>query len=143
MSEESPKKITIDLTSCVGRYCIKEVDGIKINKKIFNAIKSGQSVVLNFNNIIVCSGEFLNASVGRLLGDFDINTINKTVKFIIPRDKKILKETIQLVLSNSDTYYNNEKHRKKLTAAYKKHQEKLKKDTVKANAKKKTAKSKT
>lgn len=62
---------TVQISKIVGGgICVAASDGNKVHDEILAAFKSGNRVVLSFQNVTRMTTAFLNAAVGQLYGEY-------------------------------------------------------------------------
>ena len=100
----------IEVLDLIGEDCITMEDGQKVYDIVFPALKQNQKIELNFSGVEVFSSPFFNVAIGRLLKDFNRDSLNGLLSFkeITPEGLALLK----LVIKNSTQYYSDEQYRK-------------------------------
>jgi len=113
------KEIKINIYNEVGgKAAVSDSDGQKIFEKIDNALKSGNSVVLDFINIDMLITAFLNTAIGQLYKEsYSVEFLKTNVKTI--NMKKEDKDILRTVLIRAKEYYQNPEYKAKLDEALK------------------------
>ncbi|PJF36065.1 MAG: hypothetical protein CUN49_07395 [Candidatus Thermofonsia Clade 1 bacterium] len=111
----------IQLAEQIGKYCVTVQDGQRVYAQIYPLLKAAQPVQLDFAGVQVVASPFLNVAVGRLLRDFDSETLNKLLKFenLAVGFKPILRRVIE----NAKRYYADPKYREAVEAVITKREE--------------------
>lgn len=93
----------IGVKSLAGENCLTFESGEKVYELIFSQLRDGKAVHLDFEGVRIFASPFFNAAVGRLLKDFDSDTLNLLVKIenINPVGLHVLRQ----VIKNSSQYY--------------------------------------
>lgn len=116
-------------------YGLTMFQGLRLYKILFEELKKNNSITIDFYGIRVCSSEFLENAIGRLLMDFKKEYLFDNLKYIFHSEHDKLKSSIGAIIINAERYYTDEKHRKKLDAAYKKYDLKNKRKVKDGNKK--------
>lgn len=90
----------------IGEYCITLEDGQKVYDLIHPQLVDGSSVELDFTGVKVFASPFFNFAIGQLLGDIQVDHLNRLVKFtnLNAVGTGVLKRVIQ----NAKRYYSDE-----------------------------------
>lgn len=101
-----------------GSAAVSDTDGQKVFEKINKALKTGNSVILDFVNIDMVISAFLNTAVGQLYKEnYSVEFLRNNVKTINMNkdDRKIL----ATVLKRAKEYYQDPEYKEKLDEALK------------------------
>lgn len=108
----------ISLNQNVGTpYLVAVEDGLKIYTIIKQELDNGNGIILSLEGSRSLTSIFLNASVGKLLFDFDKNEVREKVKFegLTPTYKVILDR----VLDTAEQFYKQQdSYKPKMTKYY-------------------------
>lgn len=102
----------LNVLSIVGENCITLEDGEELHHRISYGLSHGDTVEVDFTGVRVYASPFFNAAIGKLVGEFQKNTINNSLKFdgLTGRGDHVLKR----VLKNAEHYYTNPEYEKAL-----------------------------
>ena len=100
---------TYSVKSCIGENCITQLDGEAIHDLIHPALVSNESVELDFGGCTVFASLFFNHAIGKLLGEFQPDQLNKMLSVVnlTPDAMSILTRVIE----NAKRYYGDPKVR--------------------------------
>lgn len=115
----SNKEIKINIYNEVGgSAAVSDTDGQKVFEKINKALKTGNSVVLDFLNIDMVISAFLNTAAGQLYKEnYDVEYLRNNIKVANMNNDD--KEILATVLKRAKEYYQNPEYRKNLEKALK------------------------
>ena len=101
--------MTINIKDIIGENCITLEDGETVYKLLLPILDNDQDVDLDFTGVRIYASPFFNGAVGKLLGKFTPEELNKRVKFngLSDHGKQILRRVTQ----NARKYYSNDKFR--------------------------------
>ncbi|WP_213305915.1 STAS-like domain-containing protein [Paraburkholderia sacchari] len=72
----------INVHSEIGSRCIVAEDGQKLHDKVFEALKAGDSVFLDFTDVRQFASPFFNYSVGQLMNEFSEECLRKLLHLV-------------------------------------------------------------
>jgi hypothetical protein len=109
MNEDS---IVIQVVKMCGPHCVGIEEGASLFKQIFPILESGKKVCLDFKEVLTITSSFLNASIGKLVGQLENGTFEDRVKWdnLDEGDKQL----IRLVISNAKEHFAKAKKAKKV-----------------------------
>lgn len=100
----------INIKENIGPRCIIKEDGQKIYDAIYEVLKRGETVTLDFKDVSQFASPFFNFAIGQLLKDIKeadlrhllhIENLNETGKMVVER-----------VIENAAKYHGNKDYRK-------------------------------
>ncbi|PZR24443.1 MAG: hypothetical protein DI539_00255 [Flavobacterium psychrophilum] len=92
--------MTIDLKNIIGSSnAITHSAGDLLYNELTS--KKSDTIIIDFNNIILVSSAFLNASIGKIFIKYP--DFFKKISFNIPEDKQIIQKKIDKVIENAST----------------------------------------
>ena len=112
-----------NILSVVGEACITLEDGDKIYNLIYPELMDGRPVELDFGGVSILFSPFFNAAFGRLLKDFTPEDLNRLLK--ISNITPVGKDTLDLVIKNSNQYYRDPAYRKAVDEVFMEQSEEL------------------
>jgi hypothetical protein len=74
--------MNIELIKLCGPYCVDPDDGVTVAAQVTNALKQGESVCLDFTGVSTLTSSFLNAAVGSLYGQFDVDFLDAKLAWL-------------------------------------------------------------
>ena len=80
--------------------------GLKIYELAKNGLKENQKILISFDGINIVISSFLNASIGKLYGDFPFDKVDKKVK-IDGLDKDDMELLLDTVIPSAKEYYSD------------------------------------
>jgi len=104
----------ISVKDIAGANCITLGDGQTLFSEIVPALKSGNTVELDFAGVRVFASPFFNAAIGQLLREFNVETLNEKLKVSNLPPNGI--ETFKKVVENSRDFYKSERLRNAVSA---------------------------
>ncbi len=99
-----PEPVTVPLHDFVGGpLCVTSTDGERLHDRIAPLLRSDTPVRLSFEKVEVVIAAFLNASVGRLYGEFPEDRIRALLSFahLSPEDREMLDRVVE----NAKAYF--------------------------------------
>ncbi|GMA59761.1 STAS-like domain-containing protein [Alicyclobacillus fastidiosus] len=96
----------------IGENCITREDGDRVYNMVFEQLKSGSAVDLDFSGVNVFASPFFNAAIGKLRKEFSKHDIENRVH--VHNLSAVGRDIFALVLENSDKYYSDQTFRRTL-----------------------------
>lgn len=93
--------VKISVYSIVGNsHCVLAKDGERVYQKIKEALEKGRKVALSFLNIELLTPDFLNTAIGKLYGEFSVETIKNALFLcdISAEDRELVKRVVKTAL---------------------------------------------
>ncbi|MFM0512068.1 STAS-like domain-containing protein [Paraburkholderia sp. RL17-373-BIF-A] len=100
----------LNIQAEVGSRCIVAEDGQRIHDLIIGALKDGENVFLDFENVRQFASPFFNFSVGQLLSDVSEETLRNLLHLENLNDVGRL--VVERVIANASKYQGNEDYKK-------------------------------
>ena len=102
----------IKISDLTGPNCISYSDGLRIYDLLHSSLQKDSSVELDFEGVRVLVSVFLNAAIGRLLEDYSVEDLNRTLRISnLPAGGE---ETLRRVIETSNDYYHHPQVREAL-----------------------------
>ncbi len=101
-----------DILTLVGDACITIEDGEKVYELIYPELTADRPVELDFAGVGIFASPFFNYAFGRLLKDLTPADLDRLLKIsnLLP----VGRDTLKLVIENSNRYYHDPAFRKAL-----------------------------
>lgn len=93
----------INVKELVGENAMTLDDGEVIYARIYDPLKQGETVELDFDGVQVFASPFFNAGIGRLLADLTADGLNARLKFEHLSDFGA--RVLRRVIENAKDYY--------------------------------------
>lgn len=91
------------LASVIGPVCVSQEDGVRVFETIFAALRSRDTVDLDFAGVTTLTSSFLNRAYGRLFGLLPAEHVDAHIRFEnLESDDRAL---LDLVRQNSIRFY--------------------------------------
>ena len=99
------------LLNICGPHCVGVDEGKSLFDKISSVLKSGGSICLDFEGVVTTTSSFLNASIGRLFGQFENGSLEKRISWqgVDENDDQLIK----LVIRNAKEHFAKSKQERK------------------------------
>lgn len=94
----------------IGIRCIIKEDGQKVYDAIYQSLKDGSSVTLNFKDVTQFASPFFNFAIGQLLKDIKEEDLSRLLKIINLDD--VGRHVVRLVIENAGQYQKDVNYRK-------------------------------
>jgi hypothetical protein len=104
--------VIIELVTICGPHCVGIDEGTIIFNKVLPILKSKGKVCLDFKEVLTITSSFLNASIGKLFGQFENGTFEDRItwKNVDENDEQLIK----LVIKNAKEHFAKNKKEKRL-----------------------------
>lgn len=89
----------IILLEKIGEYCISIEDGERLHGAIFESLKNGKKIILDFKGLKNITTSFLNYAVGQLVNEFSSEILNNLL--IFENTTPPIKKKLEYVIENA------------------------------------------
>jgi len=100
----------VAIKGMTGKRCIVREDGQRVYDTIHNALKQGESVVLDFEGVSQFASPFFNSAIGQLLKDMNEDDLQRLLQ--IENLNANGKLVVERVIENAARYYGDVDYRK-------------------------------
>jgi len=100
----------LSISNQIGPRCITQEDGQKIYDAIHSTLKTGETVILDFEGVKQFASPFFNFAIGQLLKDIPEVDLRRLLQ--IDRLNKTGKQVVERVIENAAKYHGNKDYRK-------------------------------
>jgi hypothetical protein len=97
-----------------GRHCLSPDEGEVLYKELYETLRKGEDVLLDFSEVETTASSFLNFAVGRLYGKFDHGFVDSRVRWsgLDQQDDRVLR----LVIDNAKEHFRRGEAERKAAA---------------------------
>lgn len=95
--------VTLKVVDICGPHCVDIEDGECLNKQILPFLQEGINVCLDFTGVVTLISSFLNASIGKLFGQFKNEDVEKRIRWIGLDEEDT--QLIKLVIRNAKEHF--------------------------------------
>lgn len=105
---------TIRVQTICGKHCLSPEEGEALFKEVYETLRRGDHVCLDFSGVETLASSFLNTAVGRLFGKFDHDLVESRLRWsgLDRQDERIIK----LVIENAKDHFRRTQAERKAAA---------------------------
>lgn len=105
---------TLQVESICGRHCLSPDEGEVLYKELYERLRNGENILLDFSGVETLASSFLNTAVGRLFGKFDHSFVESKLRWsgLDEQDEKVMR----VVIDNAKEHFRKTKAERKAAA---------------------------
>ncbi|KVV20414.1 hypothetical protein WK78_29470 [Burkholderia cepacia] len=109
-ANEMGQLMHINIHDEIGARCIVAEDGQKIHDKVFDKLKTGESVYLDFTGVRLYASPFFNYALGQLINEFSEESLRQLLHLV--NLNEIGKSVAERVIENATKFKGNADYKK-------------------------------